>query len=52
VKLDTDYNKELENPDTNGVADGLTKLAKRVLVWSPGKDGKEETWEDNVKSWD
>lgn len=52
VKLDTDYNKELENPDTNGVADGLTKLAKRVIVWSPGKDGKEETWEDNVKSWD
>ena len=52
LKLDTDYNKELENPDTNGVADGLTKLAKRVLVWSPGKDGKEETWEDNVKSWD
>ena len=52
VKLDTDYNKELENPDTNGVEDGLTKLAKRVLVWSPGKDGKEETWEDNVKSWD
>ncbi len=52
VKLDTDYNKELENPDTNGVADGLIKLAKRVIVWSPGKDGKEETWEDNVKSWD
>lgn len=52
VKLDTDYNKELENPDINGVADGLTKLAKRVIVWSVGKDGKEETWEDNVKSWD
>ncbi len=52
LKLDTDYNKELENPDTNGVADGLTKLAKRVIVWSVGKDGKEETWEDNVKSWD
>lgn len=52
VKLDTDYNRELENPDTNGVAEGLTKLTKRVIVWSPGKDGKEETWEDNVKSWD
>jgi len=52
VKLDSDYNKELENPNTDQVAEGRTKIMKKVLVWSPGKDGKEETWNDNVMSWD
>ncbi len=52
IKLDSDYDKELENPNIDEVADGRIKLPKRVIVWSPGKDGKEETWEDNVKSWD
>ena len=52
IKLDSDYDKELENPNTLQVAEGRTKMTKRVLVWSPGKDGLEETWEDNVMSWD
>lgn len=52
VKLDSDYNKEVENPNTDQVAEGRTKIMKKVLVWSPGKDGKEETWSDNVMSWD
>ena len=52
VRLDTDDDGFVENPDLNGVAEGLTKVKQRVIVWSPGKDGKEETWEDNPKSWD
>lgn len=52
VRLDGDYNSELENPSLDEVAEGRTTLPKRMLVWSSGKDGKEETWEDNVKSWD
>lgn len=52
IKLDTDYNKEVENPNIDEVADGRTNIPKRVIVWSPGKDGLEETWEDNVQSWD
>lgn len=52
VKLDSDYDKELENPNTMQVAEGRTKMTKRVIVWSPGKDALEETWEDNVMSWD
>ncbi len=52
IKLDSDYDKELENPHPDEVAAGRTKLPKRVIVWSPGKDGKIETWADNVKSWD
>jgi hypothetical protein len=52
VRLDTDGGGFVENPDLNGVADGLTKVKQRVIVWSPGEDGKEETWTDNPKSWD
>ncbi len=52
VRLDTDGGGFVENPDLNGVADGLTQVKQRVIVWSPGEDGKEETWSDNPKSWD
>jgi hypothetical protein len=52
LRLDTDGDGWVENPDSNEVADGRTKLKKRVIVWSAGKDGYEETWEDNPKSWD
>ncbi|MES2467287.1 MAG: hypothetical protein V4675_08310 [Verrucomicrobiota bacterium] len=52
VRLDTDGDGFVENPDVNEVAEGRTKLKRRVIVWSPGKDGKEETWTDNPKSWD
>ena len=52
VRLDTNGDGFVENPDINDVAEGRTKLKRRVIVWSPGKDGKEETWSDNPKSWD
>ena len=52
VRLDTDRGGFVENPDINEIAEGRTKLKRRVIVWSYGKDGKEETWTDNPKSWD
>lgn len=52
VRLDTDGDREVANPDPAGVAEGHPKLAGRVIVWSAGKDGRWDTWEDNVKSWD
>ena len=52
VRLDTDGDGFVENPDLNEIAEGRTKLKQRVIVWSPGRDGKEETWTDNPKSWD
>jgi hypothetical protein len=51
VRLDADGDGSLENPNIEERLAGRTRLQKRVLVWSPGKDGKEETWEDNPKSW-
>lgn len=52
VKLDSTYDKELENPNIDQVSAGRPIILKRVLVWSFGKDGKEETWDDNPMSWD
>lgn len=52
VRLDADGDKELDNPNLEQVAEGRARLPKRVIVWSPGKDGKEETWDDNPQSWD
>jgi hypothetical protein len=52
VRLDTDGDGLVENPSPNEVAEGRPQLKQRVIVWSPGKDGKDETWEDNPKSWE
>ena len=52
IRLDSDGNKELANPNTDQVAEGRTKIIKRVLVWSAGKDGNWDTWADNHMSWD
>ncbi|RYD34581.1 MAG: prepilin-type N-terminal cleavage/methylation domain-containing protein [Verrucomicrobiaceae bacterium] len=52
MRLDSNYDGEMENPNTDEVGEGRAKLPNRVIVWSAGKDGKEETWEDNIKSWD
>ncbi|MES2705437.1 MAG: prepilin-type N-terminal cleavage/methylation domain-containing protein [Verrucomicrobiota bacterium] len=52
MRLDSNYDGEMENPNLDEVGDGRQKLPNRVIIWSSGKDGKEDTWEDNVKSWD
>ena len=52
LRLDTDGDGWVENPNPDQVTEGRPKLNKRVIVWSAGKDGKEATWEDNPMSWD
>ena len=51
MKLDTNYDQKLDNPNADEIAQGRGSLTKRVLVWSAGPDGKAETWEDNPRSW-
>lgn len=51
VKMDADFDNEIENPDIAGAGTKL-KLRAKVLVWSPGEDKNFDTWEDNVKSWE
>ena len=52
VRLDMDGDGSIENPCLDEALEGRAKLKARVIVWSPGKDGNDETWEDNPKSWD
>jgi hypothetical protein len=52
VRMDTNGEGFIENPCPDEVAEGRALLKQLVIVWSPGKDGHEETWEDNPKSWD
>lgn len=52
ILLDSNYDKELENPNIDEVGEGRARLPKQVIIWSAGKDGKEETWEDNPRSWE
>ncbi len=46
IRLDTDENNGIEDPETGKI------IPARVLIWSAGPDGQEETWDDNVKSWE
>jgi len=48
VRLDTDYDNLVENPDPD---DPERILPESILVWSAGPDGDFDTWEDNVKTW-
>jgi type II secretory pathway pseudopilin PulG len=51
VRMDTDYDEQLANP--NPGADAAKKIIRgKVIVWSAGPDGKLDTWEDNITSWD
>ncbi|RYD25246.1 MAG: hypothetical protein EOP86_27565 [Verrucomicrobiaceae bacterium] len=52
IRMDSNYDGEMVNPNTEEVDQGRQKLPNRVIVWSAGKDGKWETWGDNLKSWD
>jgi prepilin-type N-terminal cleavage/methylation domain-containing protein len=52
IKLDSNYSKDLENPNTEQVADGRILMRRSVLVWSAGKDADGDTWTDNPMSWD
>ncbi len=52
IRLDTNGDQQLANPNPDQAAQGTADLAKRVIVWSAGKDGKLDTWDDNLMSWD
>lgn len=47
-RLDLDGDGQLDNPNE----DASGQLRARALVWSGGPDGDDETWADNVKSWE
>lgn len=52
VRFDSNYDGEMLNPNEDEVGEGRMKLPNRVIIWSAGKDGKWDTWDDNIKSWD
>jgi prepilin-type N-terminal cleavage/methylation domain-containing protein len=52
IRIDSNYDNELDNPNTEDRGVGRSQLRKRVLIWSAGKDRDPSTWKDNVGSWD
>lgn len=46
VRMDTNFDNQTEGPESP-----FALLPESILVWSAGKDGKFETWKDNVKTW-
>jgi type II secretory pathway pseudopilin PulG len=49
VILDTDRDDSVSPPAWSKFT---TPIAQSVLIWSPGPDGKDETADDNVTSWE
>jgi len=47
VRLDADGDGRVEDPSQPG-----RFVPESVLVWSAGRDGKFETWKDNLKTWE
>lgn len=52
IRLAAEYTGAIANPNLDEVGDGRPTLQISNIIWSPGKDEKEDTWEDNIKSWD
>ncbi|MES2708532.1 MAG: hypothetical protein V4726_18205 [Verrucomicrobiota bacterium] len=52
VRLDTNGDRAVENSNPDEIRDGRLILQNKVLIWCSGKDHREETWSDNIKSWD
>jgi len=51
VTIDLDHNEKIDNPNQDEVNGGTPELHKNAIVYTWGKDKKEETWKDNVTSW-
>ncbi len=51
VILDLDGDKKIQNPNTDPESGGSPELHKEYVIYSLGKDRAEETWKDNVSSW-
>ena len=52
IRMDTNYDNEIANPNTEDRGPGRSQLRKRVLIWSAGKDRDPSTWKDNISSWE
>jgi prepilin-type N-terminal cleavage/methylation domain-containing protein len=51
VTIDLDHNDKIDNPNQEELNGGSPELRKNAIVYTAGKDLKEETWKDNVSSW-
>lgn len=45
VRVDANRDGAINSPIDNN------PVSERVLVWSAGRDGNFETWQDNIKTW-
>ena len=45
IRIDANGDGKVANPTTKEL------IEEQVLIWSAGKDGNFETWQDNVASW-
>lgn len=45
IRLDANSDGEVTDPKTND------PISESIIVWSAGKDGNFETWNDNAKTW-
>lgn len=52
IHLDLDYDNEIDNPNDQEAQKGRRRLRARAIVYSYGKDGQQDTWNDNVQSWE
>ena len=48
IRLDTNHDETLTNPNPQQAAEGSPTRKPRVLVWSAGIDGAWNTWDDNL----
>jgi hypothetical protein len=46
VRVDSNFDNKVDDPESPG-----STIPESVVVWSAGKDGDFETWDDNVKTW-
>jgi hypothetical protein len=46
VRVDSNFDNKVDDPESPG-----RTIPENIIVWSAGKDGDFETWDDNVKTW-
>lgn len=53
IRIDTNKDAEIANPNPDQTAAGRPVILNNsAIVWSAGKDGDWDTWDDNPMSWD
>lgn len=46
IRIDSDFDNQVIDPSSG------SPVTRSVIIWSAGPDGNEDTWEDNLKSWE